>query len=192
MAATGQARAQAPESSSSSSRAQSGPPMPTLQDQEGWEAEIRRVLATAPPRDAASVRQVRALLDAPRQRFGAPGDLAGAWRVRSLQGSITGIFLYPWFALSITQQGADLQFDKGTGSQRSFGMLYRAADDRLAFLGTAYIPPQGPMHHSALRPGPAPDPSRDMRGVMVRIGPRRMLLIFEPNHQGIELYEIAR
>jgi hypothetical protein len=168
-------------------------PIPVRADQAGWEAEIRRVLDAAPPGDAAAVREVRGLLDAPRGLLGLPERYAGAWRVRSLQANARGVYVYRWFTLSMVQEGAALRLHKDTGSQRMFGVLYRDLDERLVFLGASYIPPQRPAHHSALHDNPAQaDRSRDVRGAMVPIGPRRMLLIFEPGRHGVELYELAR
>ncbi|URW74825.1 DUF4893 domain-containing protein [Sphingomonas donggukensis] len=102
---------------------------------------------------------------------------AGDYRCRTIKvgaksAGMLDYVAYPAFACRIDAAGSALSFTKRTGSQRPVGMIYRDTDARGVFLGTLALGDEA----GAMRYGQ--DATRDMAGVVERIGPRRWRIAF--------------
>lgn len=135
------------------------------------------------------------LLDAPTLPVRRP-DLPGRWRVRSLQASSLGVFLYPWFKASIEPVGSSLRLRKTTGSQRRLGMLYANSGDpeTLVFLGGTSVNEEMQPHYSRGPDGNAECAlDSDSVGLLYQLAPDRLLMILDADWGGqFELYELRR
>ncbi len=119
------------------------------------------------------------------------GDVAGAWRVRSLQLDRGHVFGYPYFAARITRQGCSLHFAKTTGSQRRSGELLPLDHDgrALAFLGVATVNDEVPRPYGTLD---ASSDDHNSVGRLLRIGPNELLMILDYRQGSFELYHLKR
>ncbi len=86
------------------------------------------------PDSAQAAKEVRKLLESQPKTIDADAIL-GDWKVRSIQGSDSAIYAYPFFKARITQKDGRIFFEKTTGSQRRSGYLYRYLSDTWVFLG---------------------------------------------------------
>jgi hypothetical protein len=149
----------------------------------------------------AGAAQARNLLqravDAPQP----VGDIAGRWKIRSIQvstGQMQFAYAYPSFAATIKADGCGFRFSKDTGSQRHGGVLYRVAGhaDELAFLGTAVVNDQtlrdyGPDNLSSAARGDGEHASNST-GKLWRIAPDTVLLLVDTDGGGFNLYQLTR
>ena len=78
---------------------------------------------------------------------------------------------YPQFDCRIDHENGLQHFSKRTGSQRPVGHLYPESDTRIVFLGTLVLGDE----RMAMRYGQ--DRTRDVAGVVERIGPRRWRMV---------------
>lgn len=78
---------------------------------------------------------------------------------------------YPQFDCRVASENGLQHFAKLTGSQRPVGHLYPESDRRIVFLGTLMLGDE----RMAMRYGQ--DRTRDVAGVVERIGPRRWRLV---------------
>ena len=135
------------------------------------------------------------LLDAPVRPIRRQ-DLPGQWRVRSLQASSLGVFLYPWFKATIEPVGATLRLRKTSGSQRRLGLLYPSSawPDALVFLGGSSVNDDLQPHYSRGPDGMAEAPwDSDSAGLLYQLAPDRLLMILDADWEGqFELYELRR
>ncbi|MCR4769557.1 MAG: DUF4893 domain-containing protein [Bacteroidaceae bacterium] len=67
-------------------------------------------------------------------------------RVRSIQLTNYGIFIYNYFPCRIINDNSTLVFNKYSGSQRKWGYLYRQEDKLAAFTGCYYIEGNSPTY----------------------------------------------
>lgn len=125
------------------------------------------------------------------------GELTGAWRVRSIQGGLTGVFIYPFFKAKIeaTGQGRELRFAKLTGSQRRSGRLLPAADERaLVFLGGSTVNENPQVGYSRLDDTvDAPRRDSDTGGVFIRLSRDRYAMVLDAaSPESFEIYDLRR
>lgn len=98
---------------------------------------------------------------------------------------------YPFFECAAQAEGSVIRLMKLTGSQRLSGLVYPDSDWRSVFIGTLELgDEQMPMDYGL-------DASRDMIGMVERIGPNRWRLVlpwpaFESKLDVIELVPAAR
>lgn len=124
-----------------------------------------------------------------------PARLAGRWRVRSIQASDLGIFVYPYFDAVIEPQGDGLRFRKTTGSQRRSGWLFARGDrgDEYVFLGGRTMNDAPPVGYSADEPDAAGPRETDTVGVLYPLSPDQAVLLLDADREGgFELYELRR
>lgn len=146
--------------------------------------------------DAASRQAVLDLL----RRAERPmrlGDIAGDWKVRSIQvhgaDSPPGFdfaFAYPYFKAVIQRTGAcGYRFAKTTGSQRRTGNLYpmHGSNDELAFLGAQTVNDDPVRNYD-----PAGDAEHASVGRLLRTGPDELLLLLDAEPDRFELYQLRR
>jgi hypothetical protein len=134
------------------------------------------------------------------------GDIAGAWRVRSIQASGDAVFDYPFFRAEIERADCGYAFRKTTGSQRRTGRLLpidgaRTNDDdarALAFLGTGTVNDNRTGDYGAGNPprstpmGAMGDAPVNSAGRLLRIGEGELLMILDMDERGFELYHLKR
>lgn len=94
---------------------------------------------------------------------------------------------YPQFDCRIDREGGRQHFVKLTGSQRPVGHLYPESDARMIFLGTLVLGDE----RMAMRYGQ--DRTRDVAGVVERIGPRRwrMMLPYPRFESMVDVIELV-
>ncbi len=131
------------------------------------------------------------------------GDIAGNWKIRSIQVSSAAsgmafAYAYPNFAATIRANDCGFRFAKTSGSQRHGGQLYpMQGDDRqLVFLGTEVVNDQtlldyGPDNLPASANGDG-EHARNSIGHLWRIGPRTLLLLVDVDANGFNLYQLTR
>lgn len=129
------------------------------------------------------------------------GDIAGHWKIRSIQvsaGDMPFAYAYPAFAATISADVCGFRFSKDTGSQRHGGLLYRVQghDDTLAFLGTAVVNRQplrdyGPDNLSSAASGDGEHASNST-GKAWRVGADTLVLLVDTNRAGFTLYQLTR
>lgn len=125
------------------------------------------------------------------------GELAGKWRVRAVDGSDLGVFLYPFFEARI-KNGAhpgELVFEKTTGSQRRAGVLFPAeTPGTLVFLGGKATDYEGSLVYSRLADPKSDTPaSSDSAGVFFLTAKNRALMVLDVSPAGAwEIYELRR
>lgn len=144
--------------------------------------------------DAASDggEQVAALLRRPAQ---PPGDIVGAWRVRSLQVASGGVYAYPFFDARIDADACGYRFAKTSGSQRRNGVLHPVdgTPQRLAFLGAATINDAPPRDYDPARPASDQHPGdANSAGWLTRIGPDELLMVLDAGPETFEVYHLRR
>lgn len=121
-----------------------------------------------------------------------PAALKGEWRVRSLQGGRYGIYTYPWFKARIEERDGRLFFEKTSGSQRRSGWLLPPADGQgdWYFQGGATVNEDPQVGYSKIGDG-GPRES-DSVGTVWGISEDRLLMLFDVNETGYELYQLKR
>jgi hypothetical protein len=154
------------------------------------DALIASMPADADQRARADILALRAQTPTPV----SDADLAGAWRVRSLQLQPDAIYAYPWFKARIEVDGSGWRFAKTSGSQRRSGRLWRDADDpaRLIFIGGATVNDEPQVDYSAAHADTGPHDS-DSVGVLQRLGAAHLLMILDARPgESVEIYELRR
>ncbi len=128
-----------------------------------------------------------------------PSDtkLQGRWKVRTIVGSSSGIFVYPFFEarISSSDKPGELKFEKQTGSQRRSGFLFRTQSrSELIFLGGKATDYEGSLVYSKLADSNADAPTEsDTWGVLFFTAHDRALMVMDvyPT-EGWEIYELRR
>jgi len=122
------------------------------------------------------------------------GELEGAWRMRSLQATDYGAFIYQYFPARIYPEGQAMVFDKDSGSQRHRGLMAQLDAESVFFVGALYYGYEGPRIYSAMTPGEATDEQRAFDAVaeIYKIGENHFLMAFAPNANRFRLYEIRK
>lgn len=147
--------------------------------------------------DQAKERALVTQLIAEPTRQVTAKELKGAWRVRSVQGGMTGatygVYLYPWFKARITEKNGKLFFEKLTGSQRRSGHLYPPDTQSSAWLfaggWTVNEDPQVPYSREAEQNAVA---ETDSTGLLLGLKGGRLLMISDVSSTRFELYELKR
>ena len=155
---------------------------------------VARATAAATGDDEGS-RHARALLERAREPL-QPGDIGGAWRVRSIQVDGGQGFVYPYFEASIDADGtgdASYRFAKTSGSQRRSGRLYPMDGAGFVFLGARTVNEEPPRTYSRVATPDAATPGEhDSAGRLLRIGPRELLMVLDAEGDRFELYHLRR
>ncbi len=143
--------------------------------------------------DPAALRLLRELMGAPVQDID-PEHLVGSWRVRSIQATEYGVFVYPFFAARIERAGEQLRLSKTSGSQRRQGLLFRSRGGAsgLIFLGGASVQGEPAVGYSGLDPEPRTPRESDTVGVLWQLARDRLIVLLDASHGGFEIYELRR
>lgn len=141
-----------------------------------WNAAWEEALRQARRSNAADVAREGALLE-PLTALANPLPPPGDYRCRTIklgsQGSTGLAFIaYPAFRCRITANAATLTLAKLDGSQRQNGIIYANTATRGIMLGTLALGDE----RSILDYGT--DPSRDIAGIVERVGERRWRIAF--------------
>lgn len=141
--------------------------------------------------DADAKAVVEELLAETHQPLDAAA-LTGEWRVRSLQGGRYGIYVYPWFKARIEQRDGRLFFEKTSGSQRRSGWLLPPADAKgdWYFQGGATVNEDPQVAYSKSNGGDARE--SDSVGTVWGMSEGRILMLFDVNENGYEIYQLKR
>lgn len=141
----------------------------------------------------AAAAEMQKLLDQPREKIASPGELAGDWRVRSLQVSPYGVNAYPYFPCRIFPEGQALVFQKSKGSQRRQGILGRAGDAEFLFIGASYYEGDSvPLYSGINDSAGTSDRKKDAVGTLHRVGKDHLFILFAPRDGRREIYEMVR
>jgi hypothetical protein len=154
------------------------------------DALIAALPADADHRARADIVALRAQTPLPI----ADAELAGGWRVRSLQVQADAIYAYPWFKARIDADGSSWRFSKTSGSQRRSGRLWRDAGDpaRLIFLGGSTVNDEPEVAYSAEHAAADPLES-DSVGMLLRLGTAHLVMILDAvPGESVEIYELRR
>ncbi len=154
--------------------------------------ETTRARALSDSRKSGSKQDVaaldRAVAGKPislRNGFDAKGD----WRCRVIKLGKTEpmLVVYPWFSCRMSEDGAGLQLEKKSGSQRTSGLLYDDSDTRMIYLGALHYGDEQPMRYGV-------DQKRNMIAYAFALGPKRMRLEFpEPEYESLlDVMEMER
>lgn len=144
-----------------------------------------------PAGDADAKAVVEELLAEPHRPLTA-AELAGDWKVRSLQGARYGVFPYPWFKARIEQRDGRVFFQKLTGSQRRSGWLLPPADGTgdWYFVGGATVNEDPEVAYSKVGGGSARD--SDTVGQVWGIAEGRALMLLDVSDDSYEVYQLKR
>ena len=138
-----------------------------------WQDGLRSARETG---HGAEVAAAGALLQ-PMAALPGPTLPPGNYRCRILKvgtpgGGTLGFVDYPFFRCRVDGSGAVASFTKLTGSQRQVGLIFPDSGNRAIFLGTLSLGDET----RAMDYGT--DPSRDVAGVVERIGDNRWRIVF--------------
>lgn len=144
-----------------------------------------------PRTDADAKAVVEELLAEPHRPLTA-AELAGDWKVRSIQGGRYGIFPYPWFKARIEQRDGRVFFEKLTGSQRRSGWLLPpdAGNGDWYFTGGATVNEDPQIPYSKVGGGSARD--SDSVGALWGISEGRVLMLLDVSDTDYEVYQLKR
>lgn len=141
----------------------------------GWRDAWLKALPAARSFAPEGVARQGVLFD-PDAALPQPTPVPGAYRCRvfklgSQNGGAHRYTAYPAFDCRIAQEGDVLSFHKHTGSQRPVGLILPDTDRRAVFLGTLVLgDEEAPLDYGR-------DASRDMVGLIERIGDRRWRMV---------------
>lgn len=167
---------------------------------EGWRARVEKINADPgiPAGDGEGKAVAEELVAASAEPL-AQKEWLGEWRVRSIQGTRYGIFVYPWFKARVTLRDGKLFFEKTTGSQRRSGWLFMPVQgNEWTFAGGASVneDPQAPysrdpdaQSHDSGPTGPA---QSDSVGVAWKIGDGRIVMALDVREDDYEIYQLKR
>ena len=144
---------------------------------------------------ASQVEALGPLVDPNAGQTGRLQPAPGSYRCRTVklgskaEGGLAYV-AYPFFRCSVElTPGGDLVLTKTTGSQRTRGLLYPDADNRLVFVGAQ----AWGMDETGF-PAYGQQPERDQVGVFERIGPDRwrMVVPWPRVESKLEILELTR
>lgn len=162
---------------------------------EGLTARLDHLAETSEDAETLdSLSQFQILIDAEPIAFDI-AELEGDWRMRSLQATELGAFVYPHFPARIYPEGQALIFDKASGSQRHRGMLAQADDMTVFFVGALYYGYEAPRLYSTMVAGEITPEQREFDAVaeIQKIGENHFVMAFAPEDGGrFRLYEIRK
>lgn len=147
-----------------------------------WRATWLLALTAARAADAAGVAREGQLFE-PDRALASAIPPAGAYRCRTFKlggkaGMPSAFTAYPTFDCRIDDKDGVARFAKASGSQRPAGLMYPDGTARAVFLGTLALGDES----RAMAYGR--DATRDMAGLVERIGPRRWRIVFpEPRFE---------
>ncbi|WP_158541580.1 DUF4893 domain-containing protein [Pelagibacterium lacus] len=164
----------------------------------GWQEGLAGLLDTVressdDPETLDAIPQFLALAEAPHLPF-ALAELEGDWRMRSLQATDYGAFIYQYFPARIYPEGDAYVFDKNSGSQRHRGLLAQKDDTSAFFVGALYYGYEAPRLYSAMTVGETTPEQREFDAVaeIYKIGEAHFLMAFAPEDGRYRLYEIRK
>lgn len=118
------------------------------------------------------------ILESPLQAFDDAAPL-GQWKCRTWKLDERGIVRYNNFRCQFRQRDGKLFFEKLSGSQRTSGYLYRAADDHMVYLGAGTVNEEPQRSYSGPDSRLGDDPSNpDEIAVLVKIADGRFIMAF--------------
>ena len=110
-------------------------------------AALREALGGGTPQQAADAAEALRGAARPADRID-PKALSGDWRCSMTKiGGISPSVTYPPFRCRITADGASLQFEKLTGSQRTSGSIHRDGDSWV-YLGSSFVQGETPRSYA--------------------------------------------
>jgi hypothetical protein len=137
----------------------------------GWRSAWVEGLAAARSGEGAAVLAEDPALFDPDRRLSEPLPPAGDYRCRVVKlgsGDVAPrVTTYAWGACRVEPDGASLRISKVDGAQRPTGLLYADGAERAIFLGAMALSDERRAFAYGL------DWTRDMAGVVERIGPAR-------------------
>ncbi len=122
----------------------------------------------------------------------AERDLMGDWRCRSIQIDKFGIFGYPPFRCRVRQAGDGLFFEKLTGSQRVSGFLYARDGVSFVLLGGATVNEEPQRRYTSDSRAPAEVLQHNRAGLVTKIGPGRLRVVFPQERGQFEVLDLTR
>lgn len=166
---------------------------------EGWREALQLRLdglaqTSDDPETLDSLADFQALIDAEPIAFDI-SELEGEWRMRSLQATELGAFIYQYFPARIYPEAQALIFDKNSGSQRHRGMLAQRDDMTVFFVGALYYGDEAPRLYSTMTSGEITPEQREFDAVaeINKIGENHFVMAFAPEDGGrFRLYEITK
>ena len=141
--------------------------------------------------DGITVPAVMELMRAVAQPLGER-DLIGDWRCRSIQIDKFGIFGYPPFRCRVRQAGDGLFFEKLTGSQRVSGFLYARDGVSFVLLGGATVNEEPQRRYTSDSGAPAEVLQRNRAGLVTKVGPGRLRVVFPQESGQFEVLDLTR
>ena len=162
---------------------------------EGLATRIDQLAETSgDPETLNSLPQFRSLIDAEPVAFDI-SELEGEWRMRSLQATELGAFVYQYFPARIYPEAQALIFDKNSGSQRHRGMLAQADEMTVFFVGALFYGYEAPRLYSTMMSGEIAPQQREFDAVaeIQKVGENQFVMAFAPEEGGqFRLYEIRK
>ncbi len=168
---------------------------------ENWRLNLQQALAEVPDEGgdqyhAEGIRIAREVLEAKVQELPPVSRIAGAWKLRSIQGGPLGIYVYTWFkaGIVVTDRPQELAFAKDTGSQRRGGKLLPAQSKHLmVFLGGKQTDYAGQSIYSTLDDTfDAPRLDSDTGGIFFFLELERAVMVLDVTPDSWEIYEMKR
>ena len=165
---------------------------------EGWKTGLQGLLdeledSSDDSETLDSIPEFQQLIDAEHAPFSI-AELEGSWRMRSLQATDYGAFIYQYFPARIYPEGQAMFFDKNSGSQRNRGLMAQLDAETVFFAGALYYGYEGPRLYSAMTAGEVTEEQRDFDAVaeIYKIGENHFLMAFAPTENRFRLYEIRK
>lgn len=115
-------------------------------------------------------------------------DLSGEWQCRTIKaGGLADLVVYSWFKCRVTDDGSGWRLQKLTGSQRTTGRFFTAADNRLVYLGSGTVNNDKPLPYGS-------GVESDEAGYAFRIGRNSWLIEFPYPHyeSSLDILEMRR
>lgn len=164
----------------------------------GWQDHLQDVLTeiaktSDDPESIDSIDEFERLIAAPHLPFSI-GELDGNWRMRSLQATDLGAFIYQYFPARIYPQAQAHVLDKNTGSQRHYGFMAQLDDTTVFFVGALYYGYESPRFYSSMAGVDTTPEQREFDAVaeIYKIGENHFLMAFAPRDNRARLYEIIK
>lgn len=138
---------------------------------EAYDATRAEALAEARRGQPADVATLDAVLARPTRSF-AGFDMTGTWQCRTIKvGGLAELVVYGWFRCRVTDDGSGWRLEKASGSQRTVGRFFDAANDRLTYLGSFFVKGDQPKPYGS-------GPNTDQVGYAFRTGDKAWRIEF--------------
>ncbi|UYQ72125.1 DUF4893 domain-containing protein [Pelagibacterium flavum] len=164
----------------------------------GWETGLQALLdelkdSSEDQETLDAIPEFERLIEAEHLAFSIE-ELDGSWRMRSLQATDYGAFIYQYFPARIYPEAQAMVFDKNSGSQRHRGLMAQLDAETVFFVGALYYGYEDPRIYSAMTPGEVTEEQREFDAVaeIYKIGDNHFLMAFAPSANRFRLYEIRK